>query len=37
MNKEKQLLKWYDLFVNYVEDQNINIYNEACDYADDNE
>lgn len=37
MNKEKQLLKWYNLFVDYVEDQNANLYNKACDYADDNE
>ena len=28
-------LDWYDLFVDYIEEVNINLYNEACEYADD--
>jgi len=37
LQKMKELLKWYNLFVDYVEDQDNNLYNEGCDYADDNE
>lgn len=29
-------LDWYDLFVDYIEEVNINLYNEACEYADKN-
>ena len=25
---------WFDFFVDYVQDNHRNIYNEACDYAD---
>ena len=35
--EEKQVLKWYDLFVDYISDQDKNLYNEACEYADKNE
>ena len=35
--KEEQVLKWYDLFVDYVEDADSSLYDEACDYADKNE
>mgnify|MGYP003661813773 CR=1 FL=1 len=27
-------LEWYDLFVDYIEESNINLYNDACEYAD---
>jgi|TARA_R100000995_G_scaffold18009_2_gene7319 transcription elongation factor Elf1 len=29
-----QKLDWYDDFVDYIQEININIYNEACEYAD---
>ena len=35
--KEKQVLIWYDLFVEYISNQDKNLYNEACEYADKNE
>ena len=35
--KEKQVLIWYDLFVDYISNQDKNLYNEACEYADKNE
>ncbi len=25
---------WFDFFVDYVQDNHRNIYNEACEYAD---
>ena len=28
---------WYDFFVDYVQDNHRNIYNDACDYADERE
>ena len=34
---EKQVLKWYDLFVDYIENADHNLYDEACEYADNNE
>jgi len=38
IKEEKQKIHkdmmWFDLFVDYVHDNNINIYNEACEYAD---
>lgn len=27
-------LQWYDFFMEYVQEVDINMYNEACDYAD---
>ena len=30
-------LKWFNNFADYVETNNINIYNESCDYADNKE
>ena len=33
----KNLLEWYDNFVDYVQECNTNIYNSACKYADDSE
>ena len=35
--KQKQVLIWYDLFVDYISNQDKNLYNEACEYADKNE
>jgi len=29
-------VEWYDLFVDYVQKVNSNLYNEACEYADKN-
>jgi len=28
---------WFDFFVDYVQDNHRNIYNDACDYADETE
>ena len=28
---------WYDFFVDYVQDNHRNIYNDACEYADERE
>jgi hypothetical protein len=30
-----QKLDWYDDFVDYIQDLNSNLYNDACKYADD--
>lgn len=30
----KNQLEWYNLFVDYVQSLDINLYNEACEYAD---
>jgi hypothetical protein len=30
-------VEWYDLFVDYIYDQDKNKYNEACEYADNNQ
>lgn len=27
-------LQWHDFFMEYVQEVNINMYNEACEYAD---
>lgn len=35
--KEEQVLRWFNLFVDYVEIKDRNLYNEACEYADENE
>jgi len=31
-NAEK--LEWYDYFVDYLQELNPNLYNDACEYAD---
>ena len=28
---------WFNNFVDYIQNQNSNLYNEACEYADNNE
>jgi hypothetical protein len=37
-NRLKQIreskVEWFDLFADYVYDNNSNLYNEACEYAD---
>jgi len=33
----EQWLQWYDNFVDYVMQYNINLYNSACEYADESE
>jgi len=35
--KEEQVLRWFNLFVDYVGNRDSNLYNEACEYADENE
>ena len=30
-------VEWYNLFVDYIYDQDRNKYNEACEYADNNQ
>tara|TARA_R100001443_G_scaffold18806_6_gene30041 strand:+ start:7991 stop:8182 length:192 start_codon:yes stop_codon:yes gene_type:complete len=30
-------LEWFNNFADYLESNNINIYNESCDYADNKE
>jgi hypothetical protein len=32
--KHKQVLEWYDNFVDYVMQYDSNVYNSACEYAD---
>lgn len=32
--KLKSKLEWHNLFVDYVQSQRVNLYNEACEYAD---
>ena len=34
LQKLKDRLEWYDLFVDYIAVIDINKYNEACEYAD---
>ena len=34
---DKQVLKWFNLFADYIHETNRNIYNDACKYADRNE
>ena len=29
-----ELLDWYDFFIDYIQENNINLYNQACEYAD---
>ena len=35
LQKLKDKLAWYDLFVDYIYEIDSNKYNEACEYADD--
>ena len=28
-------IEWYDLFVDFVYEKNPNLYNDACEYADE--
>ena len=35
LQKLKDRLAWYDLFVDYIYEIDSNKYNEACEYADD--
>ena len=35
--EKKDPLEWFQAFVDYVEHNHNNIYNEACKYADDEE
>ena len=30
----KSQLEWYNLFVDYTQSVDINLYNEACEYVD---
>ena len=30
----KSQLEWYNLFVDYTQSVDINLYNEACEYSD---
>tara|TARA_R110002012_G_scaffold255472_1_gene435432 strand:- start:986 stop:1207 length:222 start_codon:yes stop_codon:yes gene_type:complete len=32
-----QKMEWYDLFVDFIEQMDSNLYNEACEYADKQE
>ncbi len=34
MEKTKQVLEWMHLFVDYIQEQDPNLYNKACAYAD---
>ena len=36
-NPNKQVLEWYDNFVDYVMQYDSNVYNSACEYADKKE
>ena len=33
----KQLIQWFNHFVDYVASMNNNLFNEACEYADSQE
>jgi len=35
--EKKDPAEWYNLFTDYIQKNNINLYNEACDYANENE
>ncbi len=37
MEKLKHQLEWFNFFVDYVQENNSNIYNSACEYADKKE
>jgi hypothetical protein len=32
--RKQALVNWYDFFVDYVEENHRNIYNNACEFAD---
>jgi hypothetical protein len=34
MNKNLNQYLWYNYFIDYVEQNHINIYNNACEHAD---
>tara|TARA_R100000808_G_C2136553_1_gene144842 strand:- start:1004 stop:1228 length:225 start_codon:yes stop_codon:yes gene_type:complete len=34
LEKQKLDLEWYNLFVDYIQNVHPNLYNEACEYAD---
>ena len=34
---DKQVLKWFNLFADYIQETNRNLYNDACKWADRNE
>jgi len=36
MDKDK-VLEWYDNFAEYILQSNSNLYNDACEYADEKE
>ena len=36
-NLNEQVLEWYNNFVDYIMEYNINMYNSACEYADKKE
>ena len=33
----KQVIKWFNLFADYIQETNRNLYNDACKWADKNE
>ena len=35
MNDNKKVLEWFNNFTDYIQETNINLYNQACKYADD--
>ena len=37
LKQTKQRIEWYDDFIDYIHHCNINLYNEACEYADNKE
>ena len=37
MKDNDKIIKWYDHFVDYVNQVDPNIYNEACEYSDNAE
>lgn len=37
MDEKEQVLEWFNNFVNYVGNVDSNLYNKACEYADEKE
>tara|TARA_Y100001970_G_C14020948_1_gene743496 strand:- start:535 stop:759 length:225 start_codon:yes stop_codon:yes gene_type:complete len=37
LKQSKQRIEWYDDFIDYIQCYSINLYNEACEYADNKE
>lgn len=35
MNDNKKVLEWFNNFTDYIQNNNTNLYNQACKYADD--